>query len=347
MYRGITIGTGHFAGIQLEAWSQVQGAEIVGLAGRNAVTTGALAEQFGIKRHGQDVIALIEELQPHFIDICTPPDSHLHYAQIAADRGIPVLCQKPVAPTQEESKRLVKYCKERGVPIMINENWRWQGWYREVKRILESGLLGKLFHVYFAMRPGDGYGPQPYPLQPYFKDMERFLLFETGVHWIDTYRMLFGEISSVFCDVRTWNPVCKGEDAAIVYFSFQSGMTGLYDANRVVYMEEVRSPAYGWMTLEGENGKLRLSQDGSIYVTLRGGQEYKHDYELPLGWKGGCAVATQQHFIDVLGQGGVFETDGDDYLISQEIVYACYESAQLKKMVGKWSIIEEAIEKAE
>ncbi|MGG1554044.1 Gfo/Idh/MocA family protein [Paenibacillus ferrarius] len=329
-YRGITIGSGHFAYIQMDAWAEVKGAEIVGIVSRSLGSAQKLADQYKIPHVGTDIISMIEEVKPDFVDICTPPDSHLFYAKIAADHGIPILCQKPVAPSQEESKLLVQYCKDKQVPVMINENWRWQGWYREIKRIMESGILGTLFHVYFAMRPGDGYGDSPYPLQPYFKDMEKFLLFETGVHWFDTFRFLFGNIENVYCQTRTWNPIVKGEDSAIVQFDFSNGMTGIYDANRVTYMETVRSNAYGWMTLEGEKGKLRLDLDGRIFFTLRDGVEQEHQYEMPTGWKGGCAVATQQHFIDCLDSGTVFETEGEQYLVSQEIVYACYESAKTK-----------------
>lgn len=333
MYRGITIGAGHFSYIQLDAWKHVKGAEIIGVASRRMESARKLAETYNVQHYGQEIVPMIERLKPDFIDICTPPDSHFHYAKIAADYGIPVLCQKPVAPSQQESEALVRYCKERNVPIMINENWRWQRWYREVKNIIDSGRLGRLFHVYFAMRPGDGWGDEPYPLQPYFKNMEKFLLFETGVHWIDTFRYLFGEIERVYCQARTWNPVCKGEDAVVVCFDFENGMTGIYDANRVVYMEETRPPTYGWMTLEGEMGKLRIELDGRIYLTLRDGKEFEHTYDIPEGWMGGCAVATQQHFIDGLNGRVAFETEGEAYLVSQQIVYACYESMEKKMPV--------------
>ncbi|TDF98676.1 Gfo/Idh/MocA family protein [Paenibacillus piri] len=326
--KGITIGAGHFAKIQMDAWSRVKGAKIAGIVSLNKGDARSLAGQFEVPFAGDSFDEIAERVQPDFIDICTPPDSHFHYVKLAADRGIPVLCQKPVAPTQEESQALVRYCKKRNVPVMINENWRWSAWYREIKRIISSGVLGTLFHVYFAMRTGDGYGDHPYPLQPYFKNMEKLLLYETGVHWLDTFRYLFGDIRSVYCQTRTWNPAVIGEDAVVVQLAFDSGMTGIFDANRVVYTETVRPPAYGWMMLEGDQGKLRLNESGQIYVTLRGSVETEHPYEIPIGWNGGCATGAQQHFIDCLHSGADFETDGETYLTSQNIVYACYESAK-------------------
>lgn len=331
--RGVIVGAGHFADIQLEAWQSVKGARIVAILNRSLDNGKKLGDKYGISAY-DDWTKIISEVQPDFIDICTPPDSHFHYAKLSADEGLPVLCQKPLSPTQEEGKLLVSYCQDRDVPLMINENWRWQAWYREIKQIMDDGLLGHVYTTYFAMRPGDGWGSEPYPVQPYFKEMKKFLIYETGVHWIDTFRYLFGEIRSVYCQLRTINPIIKGEDLAVIHFNFTSGAIGLYDANRTSYMERVRTPAYGIMTVEGTEGKLRLDEDGRIYLTLRGGAESEHVYPIPDGWKGGCAIATQQHFIDGLMNGGVFESSGTQYLKTVEAVYACYESARKNQVVA-------------
>lgn len=326
--RGITIGAGHFADIQLEAWSQVTGAEIVGLVNRSLPKAEVLAKKFGISFVGTDIHQAIEELQPDFIDICTPPSSHFEYTKIAVDKQIPVLCQKPVAPNQEESRGVVEYAEAHGVRLMVNENWRWQAWYQEIQRLLSEGVLGQVFHVDVSMRPGDGFGSSPYPDQPYFKDMEKFLLFETGVHYFDTLQSLFGPIRKVYCVARTVNSVIKGEDYVVVTLEFQSGLTAIYDANRVAHVAKIRSESYGWMRIEGTMGNLRLDLDGHLFITPRGDEEYEHQYAIPAGWKGGCAVATQQHFVDALQSNQPFVTGGGDYIKTQDVVYACYRSAQ-------------------
>ncbi|MGG1639009.1 Gfo/Idh/MocA family protein [Paenibacillus sp. NRS-1760] len=330
---GLIIGAGHYADIQLEAWQKVQGARIAAVLSLTMENAKKLADKYGLRAY-DDWETAIQEIEPDFIDICTPPDSHFYYTRLTADLGLPVLCQKPLAPTLQEAEELVAYCEQRGVPLMINENWRWQAWYREIKSMMDAGLLGKVYSAYMAMRPGDGWGDNPYPVQPYFKEMEKFLIFETGVHYIDTYRYLLGEIDSLYCQVRTLNPVIKGEDMAVIHFNFSDGAVGLYDANRVTYMEEVRCPTYGYMTLEGTEGKLRLTEDGTIYYTPRGGEERRHAYTIPSeGWKGGCTIATQQHFVHILREGGSFETEGRNYLTTVKAVYACYESASSNKVV--------------
>ncbi|MEO0763052.1 MAG: hypothetical protein AAFZ09_14815, partial [Pseudomonadota bacterium] len=61
----------------------------------------------------------------------------------------------------------------------------------------------------------DGQGPDAYHArQPYFQRMPRFLVHETAVHWIDTFRYLMGEAETVYADLRRLNPAIAGEDAA-------------------------------------------------------------------------------------------------------------------------------------
>lgn len=330
--RGIIIGAGYFADIQLEAWSSVRGGAIAGIMSLGLEDAKRLGGKYGIPAY-DNWERIVEELQPDFVDICTPPDSHFMYAKLSADRKLPVLCQKPLAPTWEECKALVEYCREKNVPLMINENWRWQAWYREMKRIMNRGMLGDVYTAYFAMRPGDGWGAAPYPEQPYFRRMNPFLIYETGVHFIDTFRFLFGEIESVYCRTRRINPVIAGEDFAIVHLNFKNGAAAIYDANRTTYTERVRTPVYGMMTLEGTDGKLRLDEDGRIFITLRGGGEFEHHYAIPPGWKGGSAIAAQQHFIDGLMRGKSFETSGEEYLRTVRVVFSCYESARDNKVI--------------
>jgi predicted dehydrogenase len=329
---GVIIGAGYFADIQLEAWQSVKGARIHAVMSLSREQSEALAGKYRLEVF-DDYDRMIAEAKPDFVDICTPPDSHEYYTRLTADRKLPVLCQKPLAPSCEECRRIINYCSQRNVPFMVNENWRWQGWYREMKRMIEKGMLGNVYHAYFAMRPGDGWGQSPYPVQPYFSKMRRFLLYETGIHWIDTYRFLFGELKSVYCQTRKINSSIAGEDLAVVHFNFTNGMTGIYDANRTTYMEEVRTLAYGWMTLEGTDGKLRLEPDGTIYYTPRDGREHRHHYEIPQGWKGGSAIAAQQHFIDGLLNGTPYETSGEQYLKSVRAMFACYESAEKNQVV--------------
>ena len=89
--------------------------------------------------------------------------------------------------------------------------------------MITSSVLGRIFQVSFHMRTGDGRGPDPYPGQPYFRQMPRFLIFEVLVHFLDTFRFLAGEIRSVTCRTARVNPVIAGEDSALIHMEFVRG----------------------------------------------------------------------------------------------------------------------------
>ena len=87
---------------------------------------------------------LLREVRPDFIDVITHPDTHAHFVETAAAHGIPVVCQKPMAPSLAEAEQMVRDCREAGVPFIVHENMRWQAPIRQVKRLLETDAEGSL-----------------------------------------------------------------------------------------------------------------------------------------------------------------------------------------------------------
>lgn len=330
--RALFLGAGQFASVQLEAWQDVSGVEIVGLYNRTLSRAQPLARRFDITRVSDNFGQLLEQTRPDFVDICTAVETHLPLVRTAAEAGVDILCQKPMAPTLEESYQMAAICERHGVRLMINDNWRWQAWYREVRRLLAAGMFGEVFSVYIAMRTGDGWGPEPYARQPYFRAMERFLVFETGIHYIDTLRFLFGEVESVQATLHQRNPIIRGEDQAILVLTFQSGVTAIWDANRATACTTERTPFNGFMRLEGSDATLDINQHGEMTITRRGGESRTHAYPVPEGYRGGSTVATQRHFVECLRSGEPFETSAEDYLKTTEVVFAAYAAAESRKL---------------
>jgi predicted dehydrogenase len=228
---------------------------------------------------------------------------------------------------------MVEDCRRAGVRLIIHENWRWQPWYREVKKLIDAEVFGRIFRLGFCLRNGDGRGDEPYTMQPYFREMSRLLVYETLVHFIDTFRFLAGEVDSVFCQTRRVNPIIAGEDDAVIQLGFTSGAHGLIDANRIsgAAPPEV---AFGVFTLEGERAALRMTPQGDLFVTEYGQPEIKREYEKPDGgYKGDSVFAAQQHYAARLRDGVKCETEGDEYLQTMRAMFACYESAETGKIV--------------
>jgi predicted dehydrogenase len=274
------IGGGYFAQFQAEGWQRIPAAEIVAVADAAPGKAQAFANQWQIPRAYESVAEALDRERPDFVDIATRPAAHLPLVREAASRGIHVICQKPMAPTLDECRAMVETCEGAGVRLLIHENWRWQPWYREVKRILESGALGRVFQFSAQWRTGDGRGEKPYPTQPYFSEMPLLLVYETLVHVLDTFRFLGGELASLYCVNRRVNPILAGEDQSLILATFKSGVPGLIDGNRI--SGPVPAPvAMNTLTVEGARGMLRMSATAAYFSPNTASQKSRYPSRFP------------------------------------------------------------------
>ncbi len=336
--RGVCIGAGYFSRFQYEAWARIPKVRITALANRNPDRAREAAARHGIPGvYGLDELdAMLAQERPDFIDIITPPETHLELVRRAAARGIAIICQKPLAPTAEQAHAVVAAARAGGVPLMVHENWRWQPWYREMRRQLDAGTLGDLFSIAVRMRMGDGWPADAYlARQPFFRTYPRLLIYETGVHFLDTFRFLGGEITSVYARLQKRNAAIAGEDAGQVVCGFASGATALLDASR--YNEADTADArytFGTVRLDGRKGHLELDLDGGLTLKLLGQPARRLDYAPARdGFAGDCVYALQRHFTDCLLAGRAFESTGEDYLKTIALAEACYQSHAERRVV--------------
>jgi len=329
--RGVCVGAGYFSRFQYEAWQRIPGVTIVALANRDRAKAQAAATEFGIPRaYGwPDLARMLDVEQPDFIDVITPPETHLEVVRLAAARGIAIICQKPLAPTWAEAVAVVTAARDAGVRFMVHENWRWQPWYREMKRQLDAGALGGLFSIAVRMRLGDGWPADAYlARQPFFRTYPRLLMYETGVHFLDTFRFLGGEITSIYARLQKRNPDIAGEDAGQVVCGFASGATAVLDASRFNEADTADARyTFGTVRLDGRQGHLELDLEGDLTLKPLGAPARRIDYPHERrGFAGDCVHALQQHFVDRLRDGAPFESTGEDYLRTTALVEACYRS---------------------
>lgn len=332
--KGVAIGAGYFSQFHFDAWSRLADVELSAVCDVNQETARHAVEKYGISTQYADAAQMLDVEQPDFVDIITRPDSHLPLVKEAVSRGIPIICQKALAPTFAEAQEIVRTAESASVPLMIHENFRFQPWYREIRRQIEVGAIGERLHsVSFRCRTGDGWQNDAYlDRQPYFREMPRLLIFETGVHFVDTFRYVAGEIEGVFASLQKLNADIVGEDSATVMFEFESGATGMWDGNR--YNEPTSADArftFGDAQIEGSGGTIRLYGTGRLTVQPLGQPETEIDYPFERrGFAGDCVFATQQHFVDCLRNGRPFETSGEQYLKSLAVVEAIYRSAETR-----------------
>lgn len=119
--------------------------------------------------------------------ICTPNSEHSEYAVRAAKAGKHVLCEKPLAVTQEECHRMIRAAKENNVKIMTAYRLHFEPLFLEVLDIVRSGKIGepRFFTSNFSMhaKPG-GIRTQ--------RELGGGTLYDLGIYCINTARLMFG-----------------------------------------------------------------------------------------------------------------------------------------------------------
>ncbi len=327
--RVATIGAGYFSNYQYEAWKRMEDVELVAICNRTEEKGREFAKQYDIPGVYSELPKLLDEVKPDVVDIITPPETHLIYIQEIAKRGIPMICQKPFTPNLAMAKEAIQTAEEGGAKLIIHENFRFQPWFREARRLLADGAIGEPYEIAFRMRTGDGQGPEAYlKRQPYFQKMPRFLIHETGIHYVDTFRSIFGEVKSVYAELRRLNPVISGEDAGFVLFEFENNTRGLYDGNRLVEHDaDDQRVTFGEMVLEGSDAVLRLDGYGKLFLRKKGGKEIEIQYEWQnRGFCGDCVYLIQRYIVDHFLCDVPMINTGKEYLRNLQIEEAIYES---------------------
>ncbi|WP_422375390.1 Gfo/Idh/MocA family protein [Roseibium sp.] len=327
------LGAGYFAQFHYDAWRRCDRVRLVGACDNDrekAKATGLTA--FG------ELDCMLKMAKPDLLDIITPPATHRAAICQAIDHGVKaIICQKPFCTSLEEAMTVTEIAEAAGVTVVIHENFRFQPWYRTIRQALDRRLIGDLLQLTFRLRTGDGQGPGAYlDRQPYFQEMPKLLIHETGVHWIDTFRYLLGEPDAVYADLRKLNPVIKGEDAGYFIFDYDNGVRALFDGNRLLdHAAENCRTTLGEALVEGTRGTLMLKGDGSVHVRHFGDRETTvllaaQDWS---GFGGDCVKNLISHVIDGLLDGKPLENEARDYLKVIAIEQAIYESDSLGRKI--------------
>jgi predicted dehydrogenase len=322
------VGAGYFSRFHYESWARIDRVALVGSCNRDI----AKARATGLPAF-DDLTTMIAQTTPDLLDIILPPVAHADTIRAALAAGIrTMICQKPFCNSLSEARSIVAEAEALGARIIVHENFRFQPWYRAIKRVLETGALGDVLQATFRLRPGDGQGPRAYlDRQPYFQQMEKFLIHETAVHWVDTFRYLFGNPLAVYADLRQINPALKGEDAGFVLFDHPGGIRSLFDGNRHLdHAADNLRRTMGEALIEGTEGVLTLAGDGAVHLR-RFGQPMTAEITPPNDWDGfggDCVHALQCHVVSGLLDATPLENLAPDYLLVIEIEEAIYASAQ-------------------
>lgn len=331
-------GTGFWSRFQLAAWREHPAVECVALYNRTRSKAEKLAKEFGVPAVYDDPEELLRQEQLDFVDIVTDVDTHARFVRLAAAHKLPVICQKPLAPTLAEAESMMTACKEAEIPLLVHENWRWQTPIRALARQLHSGAAGSPFRARIDMISG-------FPVfdnQPFLKDLEQFILTDLGTHILDVARFLFGEADSLYCQASRVHADIKGEDVATVTLRMNGGQT-IVTCNLAYAGTPLERECFPQtqVFVECDQGSLELAPDHWVRLTTRDGTQSQRHAPHAYEWADPAYALVHASIADCHGNllralrgEGPGETNGEDNLRTLQLVFDAYRSAALNQVIS-------------
>ena len=215
------IGAGMVSRHHLIAWASISDqARVVAVADPSGENAARRASEFEIPQTYASAEAMLAECELDAIDIAAPREMHAPLVRLAAAKRLPVLCQKPLAPNLQEATDLAAEV-EGLTRLMVHENWRFRGYYRDAAAWLREGRIGNVKQAQLTLLtsgvlPGpDGLCPA-LERQPFMRRERRMLVAEVLIHHLDTLRMLLGPLQVTAARLSRSSDLLVGEDGAVI-----------------------------------------------------------------------------------------------------------------------------------
>lgn len=250
---------------------------------------------------------LLEEVRPDIVSICTPPATHLELVTDCArtDSVRAIHCEKPLAVTFGESRRVLEVCREHGVQLTVNLQNRCSDAVAEVRALVSEGAIGELERIEFARHDLLQTGI-------HHVDLANYILDDEPVEWV------LGQID--YPDEAVWYTDMHVEAQSLGMWEYESGVHGLCSTG-------------AGMDAVGRSTTRVIGTEGRIEMDL-GGYEFAMRTTDSGGW---IPIdvgnpTPQENAVRIV----VEALDGDDDplvsgdvgLAATEIVFAIWESAR-------------------
>jgi predicted dehydrogenase len=213
-----------------------------------------LADQYHIPKVYSDWREMFDAEQPELVSVCLPNVFHREPAIAALKAGAHVLCEKPLATTVAEAHEMFDAARTGGRVLMAAQLFRFEPNARAVKRVIDSGALGEIYHVEVdAMRR------LGIPTWGTFHQKSASVggaLLDIGVHMLDQALWLIGnpKAASVSAIVQrqfghkpeiakilgnTWDPALFDvEDFSVAFVRFENGATLVLRASWAAHIDK-------------------------------------------------------------------------------------------------------------
>ena len=336
--RCAVFGAGFWTPYQLAAWRELGGVEFVAIYNRTKAKAEAVAQQFDIPAVYDDADRLLREAKPDFVDNITEVRGHKPLSMLCAKHRVPCICQKPMAASLPDARAMVAAFARTRTPFFVHENWRWQTPLRQLKRVLDSGVIGTPFRGRLTMISGF----EGWVNQPALRELKQFILTDLGTHLLDTARCLFGEAHSLCClTAKTLPQTLKGENVCTALLEMGEPQTHV-----LIEMAYAKTPLerecfpQTLAFVEGPHGSIEVAPDYWVRLTTRKGTHCERHAPPRYAWANPQYDIAHASIVDchrdllaaLRGESGG-ETTGEDNLKTLELVFGCYESAAKRRVL--------------
>ena len=237
--RSAVIGLGFIGAAHVDALKRVPGVDVVAVV--DAFGIEGKAELLDVPNAFSSYQEMIEVCKPDCIHICTPNHLHKEIAIYALERGIHVVCEKPMAMNTEEAKEMVAAAKQSGKVHAVNFHNRFYPVNHHLKTMIQNGELGRIQNIHGVYLQDCFLKDTDFNWRMLSKNSGKTrVISDIGSHWIDLAEYIIGQkVAEVFAELQRTHATRKRktadayedveidtEDNAFLMFRFVGGAVG-------------------------------------------------------------------------------------------------------------------------
>ena len=275
-------------------------------------------------RHGIELSMELDDVladpRVQAVVLATPHSLHTQQIVACAQAGKAVFCEKPLALTQADAVRSIEACKQAGVLLGIGANKRFWPCMRELRRVVDSGVLGRMLHIeghYSNENTGRHFSS--WRTDP--AEAPAAGLTGSGIHVLDALVSYAGAARSVQAQVVSLEPQPSPLDTITVLFEFANGASGTLAAIR-------STPFYWRIHVFGTDGSVEALGETELVVRLKGKSPQRTTYE-PVD----TLLAEFDAFADALEGHAPYPVTGKQMIATVAAFEAIVESATSRRVV--------------
>lgn len=208
-FRVGVIGIGFIGAVHIEQLRRLGNVEVVALTNKD--NAEQKAKELFVNKGYSDYKEMIDNENLDAIHICTPNNTHYEMAMYAMERGVHVVCEKPMTTTVDEANKLVAKAKEKNVVHAMNFNCRFYPMAYQIKQMIQNNDIGRIYTIHGGYLQDWLFYETDYNwrLEPELSGESRAFA-DIGSHWIDLVEFVTGlKVEEVFADAVTFHKTRK------------------------------------------------------------------------------------------------------------------------------------------